>query len=239
MGWIWWLLHARPKHGVDWLALIIVFLLIFLPSSVLIAPLLFALLCGLGNLLVFTVWALVKCLIYLMTLLRYGFYICSKRWVIRLPRYRRRKSRCDSKCESHKCEICDTCNDLVKSSRLLTGTGWLFASRGEKHFHHTAEGLRNSAASCHLCALLLNSVHLSSEDSPNQLTVRLEKESVFRQKSALCIWLSGDGILDHIPLTIKENYSGMSRMDTHFVRLLTLCKALNLRNVLQCTAPTH
>src|SRR5579862_5082825 len=156
-------------------------------------------------------------------------FLFSKVCVIRTPRYRQRTQGCVSGCKSHLGELCPTCDLLIDSSPLLTGTRGFLTLPVETHFHHTARDLQDSAKSCRLCNFLLHSIKhtpilrptlqygsISIPPTNNKLTLKLWEERPFGQKPLLRIRLDGDDISDPVPLTVEEVHKGRSQPEDPF-----------------------
>jgi hypothetical protein len=151
-----------------------------------------------------------------------GASLLSKVFVVRKPRY---KSRTTFSADpehgnsSIKPVLCSICNRTVNAARLLCGTRW-FVTRPKEYFaHHTFPGLRESAQSCHLCNLLLQSLQRIPSDPPAarrdygtitipwrssaEPTLKFSEHRPISSKSILRLQLVGKRVVS-TPLTINE-----------------------------------
>jgi hypothetical protein len=129
--------------------------IILLPLSI-IVPLLF--------LIYFGLYILVSRFLLLSRLLLSALlFLFSKICIVRWPRFRLKPQvtpgpKCVDGCSRPlESKLCPTCESLVDASALLTGTWWLFTRPVEAHLHYTERDLKQSAESCALCYLLLDS----------------------------------------------------------------------------------
>jgi hypothetical protein len=86
-------------------------------------------------------------------LFAYRAILCqfSKLVVIRLPRYQNTGA-------PNRSHLCDTCQNIVRNSQILSGAKWGFVWPFERHLHNTLTGLQNPASDCHLCSLFARSI---------------------------------------------------------------------------------
>lgn len=153
-------------------------------------------------------------------------HLASNCVVVREPRYRNQNA--ESQAPKH--AFCTTCDGFVSKSRLLTGSSRVFhmTSPVEYHRHCSISDLRKSAATCHLCSFLLQSVDLKTEytqkrstrgaadvdleasiPSPKKLKVKLwEEKKQGRSAPLLRIQLQGDCVYKSKPLVVDEIHEG-------------------------------
>lgn len=147
----------------------------------------------------------------------------SKAFIFRRPRYRQNilGSQCVDGCERR--SLCETCKRVIDSSPLLIGTAWGFTLPVERHPHHTAKGIKESAEKCHLCNLLLRSVESSGDsvdserpsqygsillsDSNISLTMKVWETRYVFERPLLRIQLIG-GKFKSDPLIVEEFHHG-------------------------------
>lgn len=152
------------------------------------------------------------------TLFLSALWISSKIYVVRPLRYQNRasESQCIEACTNPKTsKLCDKCNDLVDSSSILTGTSFGLVWPVEHHRHHTPNGLRASARTCHLCYTIFRSISKSSSDygtgdlstsDKEVLTIKLWETKPFNGKPQIRIQVTGK--FDSEPLAIEEFHYG-------------------------------
>jgi len=90
------------------------------------------------------------------------------------------------------CKLCTQCQQIV-ADPLLSGSNWPLVRSSKKYPFHSIGPLRSSAESCHLCSLLLRSLHRSSpldvSHPTYDLTVVVFKRSFYFRKLVLEIQL--------------------------------------------------
>jgi len=123
-----------------------------------------------------------------IALVVYGIYVlCISPFCSPAP-FRRQE--CNT--ELGNCKLCTQCQQIV-ADPLLSGSNWPLVRSSRKYPFYSIGPLRSSAESCHLCSLLLRSLHRSSRLDVSHptydLTVVVFKRSFYFRKSVLEIQL--------------------------------------------------
>lgn len=110
-----------------------------------------------------------------IALVVYGIYVlCISPFCSPAP-FRRQE--CNT--ELGNCKLCTQCQQIV-ADPLLSGSNWPLVRSSRKYPFYSTGPLRSSAESCHLCSLLLRSLHRSS---------RLDVSHPTYDLTVLAVWL--------------------------------------------------
>lgn len=163
---------------------------------------------------------------------RTSLSLLSEIVVYRRPRYRAGPEElgCKGKCKRRfESKLCGTCNEMVNSSPLLSGTHGLLCRPYEEHTHHDWDELKRRGndnsngeehRGCALCSLLLKSVRCGQANAqnegdlelgPQKLRVKIWQKSFRLDKPLIRIQLLGPG-LESRPLAVGEVLKGVPRV---------------------------
>lgn len=128
---------------------------------------------------------------------RFTLTVYELGFTMRPPRYRIHV-KCDPKCQTGTAKRCTVCEDVIRTSALLTGTWWIFTRCVEVHKHHDVAGLLTSSDSCSLCRMIRDALV-----EPMSLTVSMGQIELYIREDRLSL----SPPLTILSICIRDNHA--------------------------------